>query len=173
MQPSQVTYRDLCITWSTATPRKSPKKRSNDLERSQFRQQVQSFVCVPPSRRVTWKFWEMLKNASEVTLAPKNIFSLKLCAMFCEVQSKPGWLYFHVRFLYQWQNHGCWPYNTHVFASFLFCSTSILWVCKNAWPWISHHGLLNVMPLRNERAVPRVSPRTGSLRICDSMVFET
>jgi hypothetical protein len=48
----------------------SLKKRSNDLERSKFRQQVQSFVCVQPRRRVTFKFWEMLKNASEVTLGP-------------------------------------------------------------------------------------------------------
>ncbi len=40
----------------------------------------QSFVnkCVPPWRRVTFKFWEMLKNASEVTLVPKNIFFLKI-----------------------------------------------------------------------------------------------
>jgi hypothetical protein len=52
----------------------SPKKRSNDLERSKFRQKVQSFVCVPPWRRVTFKFWEMLKNASEVNLSTKKIF---------------------------------------------------------------------------------------------------
>jgi hypothetical protein len=55
-----------------------PKKRSNNLERSKFRQQVQSFVCVPPWRRVTFKFWEMLKNASEVILVPKNISFLKI-----------------------------------------------------------------------------------------------
>ncbi len=60
------------------------KKRSNDLERSKFRQQVQSFVCVPTRRRVTFKFWEMLKNALEVTLVPKNFFSLKF---FTFVQS--------------------------------------------------------------------------------------
>jgi hypothetical protein len=57
---------------------RAPKKRLNDLERSKFRQQVQSFVCVPPGRRVTLKFWEMLKNASEVSLVPINIFSLKI-----------------------------------------------------------------------------------------------
>jgi hypothetical protein len=52
------------------------KKRSNDLERSKFRQQVQSFVCVHPLRRVTFKLREMLKDASEVTLVPKKkIFS--------------------------------------------------------------------------------------------------
>jgi hypothetical protein len=51
-----------------------PKKRSNDLERSKFCQQVQSFVYEPPWRRVTFKFWEIVKNASEVTLVPKNIF---------------------------------------------------------------------------------------------------
>jgi hypothetical protein len=38
----------------------------------------QSFVCVPPCKRVTFKFWEMLKNASEVTLVPKNIFFLRI-----------------------------------------------------------------------------------------------
>ncbi len=68
------------IDWSTAKTRTSPKKRSNDLERSKFRQQVQSLVCVQPWRRVTFKFWEMLKNRSEVTLVrivPKNIFFLK------------------------------------------------------------------------------------------------
>jgi hypothetical protein len=27
---------------------------------------------------VTFKFWELLKNASEVTLVPKNIFFLKI-----------------------------------------------------------------------------------------------
>jgi hypothetical protein len=65
------------------------KKRSNDLERSKFRQQVQSFVCVPLRRRVTFLFWAMLKNASEVTLVPKNFFpkNFELCAKFCEVQS--------------------------------------------------------------------------------------
>jgi hypothetical protein len=49
------------IYWSTAKPWTSPKKHSNDLERSKFRQQVQSFACVPPWRRVTFEFWEMLK----------------------------------------------------------------------------------------------------------------
>jgi hypothetical protein len=42
---------------------------------------------------VTFKIWEMLKKASEVTLVPKNIFFLKmfeLCANFGGVQSKPG-----------------------------------------------------------------------------------
>jgi hypothetical protein len=36
-----------------------------------------SFVCLPEDL-VTFKFWEMLKNASEVTLLPKNIFFLKI-----------------------------------------------------------------------------------------------
>jgi hypothetical protein len=66
------------IYWSTAKPWTSPKIRSNDLERSKFRQQVQSFVCVPPWRRVTFKFWKMLKDASEVTLVPKNVSCLKI-----------------------------------------------------------------------------------------------
>jgi hypothetical protein len=44
---------------STPKPWTSPKKRSNDLGRSKFRQQVQSFVCVPPWRHVTFEFWEM------------------------------------------------------------------------------------------------------------------
>ncbi len=34
------------------------KKRSNDLERSTFCQQVQSFLCVPPLRCVAFTFWE-------------------------------------------------------------------------------------------------------------------
>jgi hypothetical protein len=49
-------------------------------------------VC-NPEEMVTFKFWEMLKNASEVTLVPKNIFFPKyfeLRAKYCEVQSKPG-----------------------------------------------------------------------------------
>ncbi len=50
-----------------------------------------SFVCLPEDS-VTFKFWEMLKNASEVTLVPKNIFptNYELCAKFRGVQSKPG-----------------------------------------------------------------------------------
>jgi hypothetical protein len=43
---------------------------------------------------VAFKFWEMLKNASEVNLVPKNIFfpkKIELCSKFREVQSKPGW----------------------------------------------------------------------------------
>jgi hypothetical protein len=73
-----------------------PEKRSNDRERSKFRQQVQSFVCVPPSRRVTFKFWEMLKNVSDVTLAPKIFsFFLKILNFVqsfvgCKLQSKPS-----------------------------------------------------------------------------------
>jgi hypothetical protein len=66
------------IDWSTARPWTDPKKRSNDLERPKFRQQVQSFVFVHSWGRVTFKFWELLKNASEVTLVPKKIFSLKI-----------------------------------------------------------------------------------------------
>jgi hypothetical protein len=47
--------------WSTAKPWTSPqKKRLNDLKRSRYCQQVQSFVCVRPWRRVTFKFWKML-----------------------------------------------------------------------------------------------------------------
>ncbi len=66
------------------------------LKDQSFCQQFQSFVCVPPRRRGTFKFWEMLKNASEVTFVPKNNFSPKnfeLCAKFCGVQGKPGWRY--------------------------------------------------------------------------------
>ncbi len=49
------------IYWGTAKTWTSPKKkRSNDLEKSKFRQQVQSFVCVHPWRRVIF--------------APRNIF---------------------------------------------------------------------------------------------------
>jgi hypothetical protein len=71
------------IYWSTAKPwtslkKQKTKKRSNDLERSKFRQQVQSFVCVHPWRRVTFKFAEMLKNSSWKSLVPTNIFSLKI-----------------------------------------------------------------------------------------------
>jgi hypothetical protein len=50
-------------SWSTAKPWTSPNKRSNGIERSKFRQLVQSFVCVPPWIRMTFKFLEMLKNA--------------------------------------------------------------------------------------------------------------
>ncbi len=58
---------------------KPPKKnRSNDLERSKFRQQVQSFVCVSSRICVTFKFWEMFRSASEVTLVPKNICFLEI-----------------------------------------------------------------------------------------------
>jgi hypothetical protein len=42
---------------------------------------------------VTFKFWELLKNASGVTLVPKNIPSPKkfeLGAKFRGVKSKPG-----------------------------------------------------------------------------------
>jgi hypothetical protein len=45
---------------------------------------------------VTFKFWEMLKNASEVTLVPKNIFlliNLELCAQSfveCKVSLADG-----------------------------------------------------------------------------------
>jgi hypothetical protein len=42
---------------------------------------------------VTIKFWELLKNASELTLVPKNIFfpeNFEVRAKFCGVQSKPG-----------------------------------------------------------------------------------
>ncbi len=75
----------------------SLKKLSNDLDRSKFRQQVQSFVCVPPWRRVTFKFWEMLKNASGVTLVPKRKKKIpknfELCAKFRGVHSEPCWRY--------------------------------------------------------------------------------
>ncbi len=75
---------------------RAPKKRSNDIERSKFCQQVQSFVCVHPWRRVTFRFWERLKNASEVTGVPKKYFfpkNVELCVKFRGVQSKPGWRY--------------------------------------------------------------------------------
>ncbi len=45
-------------------------------------QRVQSFVCVPPWRRVTFKFWEMLKHASEVSSARLTLHSTKRCAKF-------------------------------------------------------------------------------------------
>jgi hypothetical protein len=57
---------------------------------------VQSFVCVPPWRRVTFKFLEMLKNSSDVTFVSKNIFFLKILnsvQKFRGVQSKTGWRY--------------------------------------------------------------------------------
>ncbi len=73
------------IYWSTAKPWTSPEKRSNDLERSKFRQQVQGFVCVPPRRRVTFKFLEVLKNASEVTLVAKIFFFPKNFWTMCKV----------------------------------------------------------------------------------------
>jgi hypothetical protein len=72
---------------------RAPKKCSNDLERSKSCQQVQSFVCVPPRRCVTFKFWEMLKNASEVTLVPKILFFLKilnLAQSFIECKVSPA-----------------------------------------------------------------------------------
>ncbi len=78
------------IYWSTAIPWTSPKTRSNDLERSKFRQQVQSFVCVPPWRRLTFEFLEMLINASEVTLVPKIFFSLKFSTL-CKVLWSAKW----------------------------------------------------------------------------------
>ncbi len=37
-----------------------------------------SFSCGPPWKRVTLKFWELLKNASKVTSVPKSIFSVKI-----------------------------------------------------------------------------------------------
>jgi hypothetical protein len=42
------------------------------------------FVCVPLWSRVTFEFWEMLKNASEVTLIPKIFFSYKFWTL-CKV----------------------------------------------------------------------------------------
>jgi hypothetical protein len=41
---------------------------------------------------VTFKFWELLKNAAEVTLVPKIFFPkiFELGAKFHGVQSKPG-----------------------------------------------------------------------------------
>jgi hypothetical protein len=44
-------------------------------------------------RRVTFKFWEMLTNASEVNLVAKIFFfpkNFELRAKFCGMQSKPG-----------------------------------------------------------------------------------
>jgi hypothetical protein len=70
------------------------KKRSNDLEKSKFRQQVQSLVRVPPLRRVTFKFWEMpFKKCLRGNLSTKKYFfptNFELCAKFCGGQSKPG-----------------------------------------------------------------------------------
>jgi hypothetical protein len=59
----------------------------------------QSFVCMHPWRHVTFKFWEMLKNASGVTLVPKNIFILKILNFVqsfveCEVSLADGTLTF-------------------------------------------------------------------------------
>jgi hypothetical protein len=49
-----------------------------------------SFSCIPEV--VTFKFWELFKNASEVTLVPKKSFpkNFELGAKFRGVQSKPG-----------------------------------------------------------------------------------
>jgi hypothetical protein len=55
---------------------------------------------VHPWSHVTFLFWELLKNASEVTLVPKKYFCPKifgLGAKFRGVQSKPGWRYLSVR----------------------------------------------------------------------------
>ncbi len=67
------------IYWSTAKPWTSPKKKKVQmtLKDQSFVNKV-SFVCVQPWRRVTFKFWEMLKNVSEVILVTKNIFFLKI-----------------------------------------------------------------------------------------------
>jgi hypothetical protein len=77
---------------------RAPKKCSNDLERSKFRQAAKSFVGVHPWWHVTFKFQEMLKNASEVTFVPKIILFLKKFELRAKfrggVQSKPGWGYF-------------------------------------------------------------------------------
>jgi hypothetical protein len=68
-----------------------PQKCTNDLERSKFCNQVQSFVCVQPLKTWGFKFWEMLKNASEVTIVQKKIPNIiQICAQSREVRSKPG-----------------------------------------------------------------------------------
>ncbi len=46
---------------------------------------------------MTYKFWEMLTNASEKCLRTKTYFlpkNFELCAKFRGVQSKPDWRYF-------------------------------------------------------------------------------
>jgi hypothetical protein len=70
-----------------------PQKPSNDLERSKFCQQVQILVRVLTWRCVTFKFGEMLKNASEVTSVPKKKNfpkNIELCSKFRGGQSNPG-----------------------------------------------------------------------------------
>ncbi len=76
---------------------RAPKKTFKWPWKSKFRQQDQSFVCVPPWRRVTFKFWEMLKNASAVILTLKKFFFfflkiLNLVQSFveCEVSLTDG-----------------------------------------------------------------------------------
>jgi iron only hydrogenase large subunit-like protein len=56
---------------------RAPKNVKMTLKDQSFVNKV-SFVCVQPWRRVTFKFWEMLKNVSEVILVTKNIFFLKI-----------------------------------------------------------------------------------------------
>ncbi len=77
-----------------------PQKRSNDLERSKFCPQVQSFVFVHPWSLVTFKFRELLKNASEVTLVTKKNFFFFFSQKFwtwCKVSwiAKKAWLTVH------------------------------------------------------------------------------
>jgi hypothetical protein len=60
-----------------------PQKRSNHLERSKFRQQVQSFVCVPPWRCVTFKStpgWE--PNTVMRVLACRFLFPVSFLKLY-------------------------------------------------------------------------------------------
>ncbi len=53
-------------------------------------------LSLPPQKCVTFKFWEMLKNASEVTLVPKRkkiflkIFSFVQSFVDCKVSLADG-----------------------------------------------------------------------------------
>ncbi len=70
-----------------------PQKCTNDLERSKFCNQVQSFVCVQPLKTWGFKFWEMLKNASEVTIVQKKfltLFKFVHSLVKCEVSLADG-----------------------------------------------------------------------------------
>jgi hypothetical protein len=64
------------------------KIRSNDLERSKFRQQVQSYVRVHPCKSVTFKLsilyylYYYIIVTSEVTLVPKCICFLTILLFF-------------------------------------------------------------------------------------------
>ncbi len=85
-------------TGAQQSHKRAPKKRSNDLGRSKFRQQVQSFVCVPPWRcdlQILGNALKCLRGNPSTSSTKKYFFpkNFELCAQFCGVQSKPGWRY--------------------------------------------------------------------------------